>query len=497
MVEINNPPPVGNKINLCQNTSSSQQISSSSSTANSKHGEGGVSLRGHSACNLPMQVGVDMQGNIRRDFPFDTLPTKEKKTLSNTTLVAAATTTRRDVGDTSTESSTDDLHVFGMRAAEKLAESFASIAHEKGKFSEDLFTDSSDQKMFSTDNSTLDSTPTDYVVAGDKETNTVEVPADESTVEVDVTHTEEGDTEVVPADQSTLDVDVTHTEVPADQSTLDVDVMHTEVPANQSTWDVDVTHTEEGDTDAGEENPIDTTSETNTGKVTEGSNTTIGDTTNDADKDEENPRDTTTDTTNGADNTSVPKPVSKPGKKTLHVEKHAHWWVVMVVRWTQKKFTIVVNTNIKGVIEKVAQNFSDYQKSMKLPGVNLRLHPIVKLTHLDQPQPGDQPQPVDKPEKQLVITPQPIPPAVCETQSTQTDVRPTLVDLVNPGVDSDKRVKVYLDKDLVVEQFLINYARAISPSKGKELSEYLNYLLFLLFAAETNCEGQTCISAHS
>ena len=235
-----------------------------------------------------MQVGVDMQGNVRRDFPFDTLPTKEKKTLLNTTLVAAATTTRRDVGDTSTESSADDSHVFGMRAAEKLAESFASIAHEKGKFLEDLFTDLPDQKMFPTDNSTLDSTPTDGVVAGDKETNTVEVPADQSTVDVDVTHTEEGATDVVPADQSTLDVDVTHTEEG------DTDV----VPADQSTLDVDVMHTEKGDTDAGEENPRDTTSKTNTGKVTEGSNTTVSDTTNDADNNEENPRDTTTDTTN-------------------------------------------------------------------------------------------------------------------------------------------------------------------------------------------------------
>ena len=45
-----------------------------------------------------------------------------------------------------------------MRAAEKLAQSFATIAHAQGRFLEELFSDSSDQKLFPTDNSTLDTT---------------------------------------------------------------------------------------------------------------------------------------------------------------------------------------------------------------------------------------------------------------------------------------------------------------------------------------------------
>ena len=61
LIEISNPPPVDNQLNLCQNTSSSLQISST--TASNTHGDGGVSLRAGS-CNLPTQVGVDQQGNI-------------------------------------------------------------------------------------------------------------------------------------------------------------------------------------------------------------------------------------------------------------------------------------------------------------------------------------------------------------------------------------------------------------------------------------------------
>ena len=55
----------------------------------------------------------------------------------------------RDVAETSTETSTDDLHVFGMRAAEQLAQSLAAIAHAQGRFLEELFSDSSEQKAIS------------------------------------------------------------------------------------------------------------------------------------------------------------------------------------------------------------------------------------------------------------------------------------------------------------------------------------------------------------
>ena len=61
LIEISNPPPVDNQLNLCQNTSSSLQISST--TVSNTRGESGVSLQAGS-CNLLTQVGVDQQGNI-------------------------------------------------------------------------------------------------------------------------------------------------------------------------------------------------------------------------------------------------------------------------------------------------------------------------------------------------------------------------------------------------------------------------------------------------
>ena len=61
LIEISNPPPVDNKLNLCQNTSSSLQISST--TVSNTCGESGLSLWAGS-CNLPTQVGVDQHGNI-------------------------------------------------------------------------------------------------------------------------------------------------------------------------------------------------------------------------------------------------------------------------------------------------------------------------------------------------------------------------------------------------------------------------------------------------
>ena len=196
LIEISNPLPVDNQLNLCQNTSSSPQISST--TVSNTHGEGGVSLWAGS-CDLPTQVGVNQQGSIQLDFPFDTLPTKQKKVISNTTLVAAATTTRKEGAETSTETSSDDSHVFGMRAAEQLVQSFATIAHAQGRFSEELFSDSSEQKLFLTDNSTLDTT---HSGEGNKVTEEQDSTAGTSTLEVDVTQNEDQpDKDAVAEDQ--------------------------------------------------------------------------------------------------------------------------------------------------------------------------------------------------------------------------------------------------------------------------------------------------------
>ena len=153
-------------------------------------------------------------------------------------LVAAATTTRKDAAETLTETSTDDSHVFGMRAAEQLVQSFATITHEQGKFSEDLFSDSSDQKLFPTDNSTLHTTHTDE---GNVVTEEQDGTAGTSTLEVDVTQIEDHPEEdavtedqpeegnVVTGDQndtagtSTFEVDVTQNEDHPDEYAVSVD----------------------------------------------------------------------------------------------------------------------------------------------------------------------------------------------------------------------------------------------------------------------------------
>ena len=162
---------------LHKNTSSSPKISSST------NGDGVVNLR-KSTCNLPTQVGVDNAGNVRRGFPFDgkILTTREKKALSNTTLVAfsttcaAATTTKKDAANTSTSStdtSTEGSHVFGITAAQHLAANMANMVIKTGKFSKDLFSDS-EQKMFPTDNSTVRSDTTNEKVVTDGDNNSPE-----------------------------------------------------------------------------------------------------------------------------------------------------------------------------------------------------------------------------------------------------------------------------------------------------------------------------------
>ena len=53
-----------------------------------------------------------------------------------------------------------------------------------------------------------------------------------------------------------------------------------------------------------------------------------------------------------------------------------------------------------------------------------------------------------------------------------------LTDSVNQdNVVPKRKVKVYLDEDLLLEQFLIQKVRNPSPNKGKELSKYFRHLL--------------------
>ena len=149
---------------------------------------------------------------------------------------------------------------------------------------------------------------------------------------------------------------------------------------------------------------------------------------------------------------------------------------------------------MQGVIEKVSNNFNEYQKRMKLPGIDIKLHPIVKLTHLDTGAPnfgkkgettsalsvsGDAPpEPTPTPSGSVVVN-----------GSTQTPEQPNLMDLVIPDVETCKKVKVYLDEDLALKQFCMKQVKEPSPTKGKELSEYYK-CLFYQSVVETSCASE-------
>ena len=338
--------------------------------------------------------------------------------------MAAATTTRKKAAETSTETSTDELHVFGMRAAEQLVQSFATIAHAQGRFSEDLFSDSSEQKLFPTDNSTLDTTHSgEGNVVAEEQDGT----AGTSTLEVEVTQNEDHPDEdavaedqpeegnVVTGDQNdtagtnTLEVEVTQNEdhpdedavtedqpeegnvVTGDQNnTAGTNTLEVEVTQNEDHPDEDaVAEDQPGDDtqqyagddeetgddtqqDAGDEDQNDTTRE---GPSNAGTSTVEVEVAHNEDETDENI--TTGDTTSG-DTT-----VSYPGKITAHNNE----CTVVVgrdhgngVRVHKKTITIVVHSNMKGVIEKVSKNFRDYQKKGQVTRHRLKVTSCCNIT---------------------------------------------------------------------------------------------------------------------
>ena len=189
-----------------------------------------------------------------------------------------------------------------------------------------------------------------------------------------------------------------------------------------------------------------------------------------------NENETDENTTTG-DTTSRDTVVSDPGKITAH---NTVCTVVVGrdhgngVRVHKKTITIVVHSNMKGVVEKVLKNFRDYQKKVKLPGIDLKLHPVATLPHVKADNPA---KPREAKKEAAVVTTSLVPSVVHSENSTQMVERIKLTDSVNQDTGIPKRkVKVYLDEDLLLEQFLIQKARNPSPTKGKELSKYFRHL---------------------
>ena len=163
----------------------------------------------------------------------------------------------------------------------------------------------------------------------------------------------------------------------------------------------------------------------------------------------------------------------------------------------KKTITIVVHSNMKGVIEKVSKNFKDYQKKVKLPGIDLKLHPVVTLPHVKA---DNSAKPCEPEKEAAVVTTSLVPSVVHSENSTQMVERIRLTDSVNQDTGILKRkVKVYLDEDLLLEQFLIQKARNPSPTKGKELSKYFRHLFLQrlhhlnCFPTFKTCEYLSCI----
>ena len=562
LIEISKPTSIDQKMNLCENTSSSPQISSST------NGDGVVSLRTGS-CNLPTQVGVDNAGNVRRDFPFDgkTLTMKEKKVLSSTTLVvtsttkAAASTTKKDAADTSatsTDTSSDKSHVFGVTAAQHLAAKMANMALAKGKFSEDLFSDS-DQKLFPTNNSTIGS---DYgqndsddkvPLAGNHgDTDVVDVQFEiRNSLSEDATVCEEKQNTAVDSEyvvnapgvgdalettceedqNTTMDSEPTNEEKKeggdnivsapdgpneVNNNTCEGETTGATTTANEESHYAAEDASKETTCDAAEE----VSEETTLDDVTEVSGETTRDDAEDASKEtthddaKEVSEETTLDDVTEVSGETTRDDAKDASKETTHDAaeevseettrddatdeenneriKSGNNKAYMNARTmvsggegstgSQKTITILVHTNIQGVIEKVSKNFNAYQRKIKRPGVEIKLHPIVTLAPLER-----------EPKKKIVtnssVTSEPTP-TTHRAQETQTDYTCNMMDSVVPDESKAKNVKVYVDENLVLEQFLIKSARTPAPTKGKELSEYSIYLFFPLHSKVTNFHMQ-------
>ena len=140
---------------------------------------------------------------------------------------------------------------------------------------------------------------------------------------------------------------------------------------------------------------------------------------------------------------------------------------------------------------------------MKVPGVDLKLHPIVTLTPVETNTSGKTPEPdkkeehaepdkkeehaesdkkeehaePDKKEEHVELDKKeehvPVPAVAVTDNTSKTMPIPTLTESVT--AEAEKKVKVYLNEDLMMEHYLIQNGKQTSPVKGKELCKYFKY----------------------
>ena len=240
---------------------------------------------------------------------------------------------------------------------------------KSGKFSKDLFSDS-EQKMFPTDNSTVRSDTTNEKVVADGDNNgteevvTTQTSSTSDPNEVtDMINTTTEDTDEVTKTNinksEVTDTTATTNEDPSEEQS-EVD---NEVTVEETTTQNDETGEGDGNLSCSAEVSVETTKDD---EESGGPSEVKPDTNTHAD------RDTVVMTTSGNN------PTARKDTSTLGGGGGGGGDTS-----TKNTITIVVNLNMQGVIEKVSNNFNEYQKRMKLPSIDIKLHPIVKLTHLD------------------------------------------------------------------------------------------------------------------
>ena len=114
--------------------------------------------------------------------------------------------------------------------------------------------------------------------------------------------------------------------------------------------------------------------------------------------------------------------------------------MVMVNRCTKKHYPYCYQLEHERSCRESSKNFSEYQKKVKLPGIDLKLHPVVTLPHIK----ADTPDKPCKPEKEKVVTTSLVPSVVHSENSIQMVERLRLTDSVNQDKGKPKKkVKIY------------------------------------------------------
>jgi len=144
--------------------------------------------------------------------------------------------------------------------------------------------------------------------------------------------------------------------------------------------------------------------------------------------------------------------------------------------------TIVVHSNVKGVIGQIKEKFAQYSKTLK-PSLQMSCTPVISMKKLGTNR------------KSNTVTPSKIIKTTPETSNTaekpQTTSKLTMTSSVtgHEAVNQRRRLKIYVDENTTLERLMIEEAKKPAPYKGKELSKLELYLCFIL----CQCSDYICV----